>query len=1196
MRHVPTSLYIDTEYFKRQNLRFDTQAFTEFKGRFVKQGLRLLVPKIMERELLRHFHRKAEEIAYKLEKTHEEYYVEKLALVNLPSQNDLKTQCVDAMERQWSEFKEHFVVENLPIVGNLDDVVDWYFEIRPPFSEGKPKEFPDALIISALDQYHKQHHANIAVISADGDFSKACAMKNYFLHFADLNKYTEAFQPEQSGEERLPGDIDPTKPIATEDLTELKAILARGSKATTIEIDRVMNLLESRGSNYDYFFQSADDAVWLHPLSKRGYFDSPPDAKKTTEGYIDAPWWPPLEYLIRVFDAEPSAVLAILSKLSNSDNFRVLEGIFKIVLKSDSVETILEFSRFITSYVENCQWGQDLIISLLKKPFIFDSQLSEFTPALILKVVEFHKDPRELEKEFWSKDSPEAVYTLLVPAPRFDQWEYEQILEKGVRPLAKHEPYQVARILVDAVASMIRLGMHQQDFNKGNDEDSSEIWCPKLNTRDTGYQDIRGSLVQTLTYACEQVYRKAQASIDPLDQVLRNHRWKVFRRLRQHLYADNLNDQTLPWIREQILGHEDYSRWHHQYELKLMIRKATEHFGPRLLSEDEQKDIFDNILSGPSREDFREWMGEKYSNEKFQNRQHYFHYVQLRPFAALLSGEVRDYFTKLEVEFRAEDVTDDTYLPFKVGTGGVVQDRSPRSIEDLQILADEELVSYLNEWDQEHRDNDNWLIEINISALAGVFQTLFKEQVVHNRERLTFWMTNRDRIERPVYIVAMLKSMLELVKEKKFENLDLWIEFCSWVLSHPDPTRKEGQPEPRGESRDYPDWSTSHRAVVDFIDACLSKDNDAPITVRHGLAKLLLQVCTQADWRLDHDQPVLLNQDDPITQAINNTRSRALESLVSFGFWIKRNLPDDNFLEVTDILSQRMTDDTECPLTRPEHALLGMQFGNLCQLNPDWVAKHRENFFPQGNELVWWDAFGSYLRFNGPAIPAFEILRDEFRYALENLESLLANNGNSNTLVNRLGQHLFAYYLWKVYPLVGNESLLECFYTKTNNNRVRWADLFDYIGRSLKISDRHLDQELINRVIELFNWRHEVSESMELKRFSSWLEAECLDPDWRLQSYLMILDISQGRANEIYLQVKQLTKFLPDHLSLVAECFAKVTESINQENQVHIPTDEAKTILKAGLNSEDQEIKKNAERARDNLLRSGRFEFLDIDQ
>ena len=1192
MRHIPTSLYIDTQYFKSQSLRFDTRKFTEFKGRFAKQGLRLLVPTIMERELLRHFHREAEKIADELEKSHEKYYVKKLALENLPSQNDLRTQFVDEMEREWSEFKEHFVVENLPIVGNLDDVVDWYFDIRPPFSEKKPKEFPDALIISALDQYHKEHHANIAVISADGDFSKVCAIRKYFLHFEGLNKYVEAFQPEQTGENRLTGDIDPTKPIATEDLTELKTNLTRGSKVTPIEINRVMKLLESRGSNYDYFFQNADDAVWLQPLSEKGFFDSPPEA---TEGYIGAPWWPPLDYLIRIFDAKPEEVLAVLSNLPNSNNFRVLEGTFKIVLKSDSVETILELSRFITSYVENCRWGQDLIISLLMKSFIFDPRLSEFTPALILKIVEFQKDPRELENERWGEDDPEAVYTQLAPAPRFGQLEYEQILEKGIRPLAEQEPYQVARILVDAVASMIRMGIHQQDFNKGNDLDNSEFWCPKLNTRNTGYQDIRGNLVHTLTYACEQVYRNAQTSIDSLDQVLRNQRWKVFRRLRQYLYAYYPNDQTLPWIREQILGHEDYSRWHRQYEFQLMVRKATEHFGPRLLSEDEQKDIFHNILSGPSRDDFRELMGEMYTNEKFQHRQRYFHFVQLRPFADLLSGEVRNYFTKLKVDPHIEEVTDDTYLPFKSLTAGVVQDRSPKSIEDLQILADEELISYLNDWDQEHRDKDNWLIEFNISALAGVFQSLFKEQVVHDSERLTFWMRNRDRIERPVYIVAMLKSMLELVNEKKFENLDLWIEFCGWILSHPDPIREEGQPGPSEVSRVYPDWNTSRRAVVDFIDACLSKDNDAPVTVRHDLAKLLLQVCTQADWRLDHDHPVLLSQDDPITEAINNTRSRGLESLVRFGFWIKRNLPDDNLLEVTDVLSQRMSDDAEIPLTRPEHALLGMQFGNLCELNRDWVTKHRENFFPQGNEIIWWDAFGSYLRYNGPARLAFEILRDEFRYALAKLESLLANDAIGNTLVNRLGQHLFSYYLWEVYPLVGSKSLLECFYTKTNNNRARWADLFDFIGRALKNSDKHLDQKIVNRVIELFNWRYEESESMELKRFSPWLEAECLDPDWRLQSFLKVLNISQGMADEIYLQVKQLIKFLPDHLSLVVECFANITESINQEKHLHIPSDEAKTILKAGLNSEDQDIKKNAERAQNNLLDSGRFQYLEID-
>ena len=156
---------------------------------------------------------------------------------------------------------------------------------------------------------------------------------------------------------------------------------------------------------------------------------------------------------------------------------------------------------------------------------------------------------------------------------------------------------------------------------------------------------MKETLVQTLTYACEQVYDKAPESIDALDQALRNHRWKVFKRLRQHLYASHPNDQTLPWIREQILGHDDYSKWEHHYEFQLMIRKASEHFGPRLLSERRTNRQFSTPFSAdPSKEDFREWMGERYSEEAFQQRQRYFHRMQLRPFAALLSGECSTLF------------------------------------------------------------------------------------------------------------------------------------------------------------------------------------------------------------------------------------------------------------------------------------------------------------------------------------------------------------------------------------------------------------------------------------------------------------------------------------------------------------------------------------------------------------------------
>ena len=158
------------------------------------------------------------------------------------------------------------------------------------------------------------------------------------------------------------------------------------------------------------------------------------------------------------------------------------------------------------------------------------------------------------------------------------------------------------------------------------------------------------------------------------------------------------------------------------------------------------------------------------------------------------------------------------------------------------------------------------------------------------------------------------------------------------------------------------------------------------------------------------------------------------------GIYREDDLPEDHLPEVFDILTLRIVDDAEIPLTRPEHALLGMHFGNLCRFNHDWTTEHQENIFPQGNEFVWWDAFGSYLRFNEPAMPTFKILRNEFQYAIATLMTLSAKNDNRGRLVNRLGQHLFTYYLWEVYPLVGDdESLLERFYVKTNDDRARWG-------------------------------------------------------------------------------------------------------------------------------------------------------------
>ena len=55
MRHIPTNLYIDTEVIVRNNLELDTGGFKQLKEVFERGDLRLLVPKMMERELFRKY-------------------------------------------------------------------------------------------------------------------------------------------------------------------------------------------------------------------------------------------------------------------------------------------------------------------------------------------------------------------------------------------------------------------------------------------------------------------------------------------------------------------------------------------------------------------------------------------------------------------------------------------------------------------------------------------------------------------------------------------------------------------------------------------------------------------------------------------------------------------------------------------------------------------------------------------------------------------------------------------------------------------------------------------------------------------------------------------------------------------------------------------------------------------------------------
>ena len=513
-----------------------------------------------------------------------------------------------------------------------------------------------------------------------------------------------------------------------------------------------------------------------------------------------------------------------------------------------------------------------------------------------------------------------------------------------------------------------------------------------------------------------------------------------------------------------ILGYNDYAKGRrYPYEFQLMIRRSFKHFGISLLTDGERTRIYDLILSGPER------LGDQLNEMDFEQWTREFHRLQLRPFASVLFGEYADYYQTLDSDDVADDVTDDTYMSFRVSTGGFFTYRSPKTPDELSTLLDEALLDYINEWQEEHSDRDNWLIKVNIPALAGAFQSVFTESIIPDDNRLSFWVEqNRNRIKRPIYVEYMIRAMQARVEAGNCEQLNRWFGFSQWVLSRPDDDHES--PVRYSDSlREDLSWRSSRRAVGDFVKICLKEEINVPISAREELASLLEALCTQFDWGLDREKSVLLTPDDPLTDAINTTRGRALESLIDFGIWVRRYNNKTDVFEITSILEQRFHHETVCPLTMPEYAVLGRYFPHFYQLFKPWAVIHKSDFFPQDNMLVWLAGFGNLLIWNRPSKPMFEIIRDDYEFALKHVDELKQQNQPGRELLDVLGEHLFIYYAWDVILLKEDNSLLDQFYQTFKGERQHWATLFDFVGRSLSsTTTQQLDDALNDKITAFF--------------------------------------------------------------------------------------------------------------------------------
>jgi hypothetical protein len=797
-------------------------------------------------------------------------------------------------------------------------------------------------------------------------------------------------------------------------------------------------------------------------------------------------------------------------------------------------------------------------------------------------LVFFHADPQEKEKIARRKENPRDWTTSLDPNPRFQEWEYTELLDRGIRPLAQAAPLSTATLLIEAVANMLLLDTGREpDTVDGPKNDASEVWCPRVDEKASPYSDSKSDLIRTLTFACEQVYERGETKdIEQLDRQLRAAKWYLFDRIRYHLYA-NHTERAENWIREAILRYDAYAKEQYGFEFQRMVRKAAERFGESLIPKDELQEIFEIIVTAPDKADYKEFMAEQFTEEAYRRRQDYFQLRQLTPFASLLFGKYAERYNALTASARA--LTDDDFVRYGVSESKTGASRSPTSVAELALLTDDELVSFLNDWEEVGRDPDEWWVDIDFSGLAIALQQV----ITANPDRFLNWGERWRTLQRPIYLRYALDTAAKRIAQHQAE-LTRWWDIASWIMSQSD-SAQDNDHKPDETSRDHPTWNAARRQVVDFIEVCISKDVNIGLDWRPRVLELLRAACVAPDYYLDTNRGIITPR-DYLTDAINTTRGRALENLLKYGFWVRRNEKDADVSELFDVLHLRFRGTP--PLAPAEYALLGTNFHRIYGLSSSWAKENVSHVFPQEHTSLWSIGFAAYLMFNRAHPLVFDMLMPHFEFAVGNLHLFNEEQNARRDPVANLGQHLLDYFMLGLIDPIGPDSLLHRFYAKTKSDR--WSGLFDHFGRILN-NTAVLKPEIAARSKAFFELRLAEGNAEELKEFTFWLKAECLEAEWRLTAFLRTLDVSKAGSRLASMEIADLAKLAAVQPDLVVACFAKLTEGLMGKTYFYLRPEHVKPILKAGLSSKHETTVEAAKLARDNLLKAGRSEYRNLD-
>lgn len=198
---TPSQIIIDTSVFRAAGFNYGSLRFAALNEILQFQKIELVLPDPIVRELAIHFDKGIDDAWNAIAKVRKTQPLTKNIYSSSYRSPPTKIDKQKVYKSVWEDFGEFVgkfdVVHHLGYeYSNMVDIMDWKDLRAPPFSEKKPKEYSDALIISIAIGFSRASKKTIAIISEDDDIRAACDVHAELVHYKNPFMYAEARHPD----------------------------------------------------------------------------------------------------------------------------------------------------------------------------------------------------------------------------------------------------------------------------------------------------------------------------------------------------------------------------------------------------------------------------------------------------------------------------------------------------------------------------------------------------------------------------------------------------------------------------------------------------------------------------------------------------------------------------------------------------------------------------------------------------------------------------------------------------------------------------------------------------------------------------------------------------------------------------------------------------------------------------------------